>query len=106
MILGWNNLKFKKCISLSFLILFCGPLAAKDFLIFQDLEVPVAGNAFEPSIYVTKKDQLLMSWMEERNGSTIVNSATLNDGRWSKHNPVAISSKFLSIGPISPPLWH
>ena len=92
MILGWNNLKFKKCISLSFLILFCGPIAAKDFLIFQDLEVPAAGNAFEPSIYVTKKDQLLMSWMEERNGSTIVNSATLNDGRWSKHNPVAVSS--------------
>ena len=91
-LLNWISLKCKKWVWLAFLALFCDPIMAKDFFIFEDFEVPVGENAFEPSIYATKNDQLLMTWMEEDNGQKMVKAATFSHGVWSEPSLIAASS--------------
>ncbi len=64
---------------------------SKDELVFEEINLPVGNNAFEPSIFGTQNNELIMSWMEEDNGLVSVNAAVLNNGKWSEPSQVSAS---------------
>ena len=82
---------------LTHLILFCAfvfygsKAVSKDELVFEEINLPVGNNAFEPSIFGTQNNELIMSWMEEDNGLVSVNAAVLNNGKWSEPSQVSAS---------------
>ena len=64
---------------------------SKDELVFEEINLPVGNNAFEPSIFGTQNNELIMSWMEEDNGVVSINAAVLNNGKWSEPSQVSAS---------------
>ena len=85
-------LNFKLRMFIACLALCGGVVTAEDFLEFDNVAVPVGLNAFEPSIYVTNKEKILLSWMEGHNQKTSINAAIFSDGKWSEPSRIAVSS--------------
>ncbi len=88
-----TNLNFKHWMFVANLALFGSAATAGSFLEFDDVAVPVGMNAFEPFISATKKEQILLSWMEDDDQKTSINAAVLSDGKWSEPSRISVSSK-------------
>ena len=82
---------------LTYLVLVCAfvfygsKAVSNDKLVFEEINLPVGNNAFEPSIFGTQNNELIMSWMEEDNGVVSINAAVLNNGKWSEPSQVSAS---------------
>ena len=66
--LGVSNVKLTHLILVCAFVFYGSKAVSKDKLVFEEINLPVGNNAFEPSIFGTQNNELIMSWMEDDNG--------------------------------------
>ena len=89
--LGVSNVKLSHLILICAFVFYGSNAVSKDELVFEEINLPVGSNAFEPSIFATQNNQLIMSWMEEDKGLVSINAAVFNNGKWSEPSQVSAS---------------
>ena len=65
--LGVSNVKLTHLILVFALVFYGSKAVSKDELVFEEINLPVGNNAFEPSIFGTKNNELIFSQSLRKN---------------------------------------